>query len=155
MGYDLSARNKDAGSFHFGAFSFPVLLDACGYLWPCIGNGAQWYCVWGVDPRMPDGDNYPRIRSNDGFAVTAEEAKIMARVARNFVAIQRSLPDNNKADDAMTRGSVNQEQLLNLMTRALQHTEPGPWPVKIREDFVDRFEAFAEWADTSGGFKIW
>jgi len=86
MSYDLTPVNEEAGPFRFGAFSFPVLLEACGYLFACIHNGAKWYCAFGADPRMPEGDEYPRLLSNDGFAVTAEEARIMARVARNFVA---------------------------------------------------------------------
>jgi hypothetical protein len=32
---------------------------------------------------------------------------------------------------------------------------PAKWPVKIRTDFTDRFEAFADWAEKSGGFQIW
>lgn len=128
MGYDLEPSNKKADWFHFGALSWPVLLEACGYLWPAIQNGGQWYCVFGVDKRMPKGHTYPEIITNDGFRVTAEEGRIMARVARNFVAIQRSLPE--------VRG-------------------PGDeWPVAIRDDFVDKFDAFATWAEKARGFRI-
>lgn len=84
MGYDLSPKNEAAGDFHFGAFSFPVLLEACGYLFSSISRGGQWYCAFGNDPRM--GDTYPMILSNDGFPVTEEEAKIMARDRAQFRA---------------------------------------------------------------------
>ncbi len=128
MGYGLSPNNNELDSFHFGAFSFPVLLEACGYLFPCIHDGGSWYCAFGTDERMPTGDTYPRLLSNDGFKVTAEEARIMARVARNFVAIQRTLPDYG--------GKEN-------------------WPIKMRTDFTDKFEQFAEWAEKSEGFAVW
>ena len=154
MGYDLESKNN--GSFHFGAFTFPVLLDACGYLWPCIGSGSQWYCVWGADSRMPDGDDYPRLRSNDGFEVTEEEAKIMARVARNFVAIQRSLPETHRGTGtADTQVEFKREDIAKSLMKGMFGGPDGPWPRKVRDDFVDRFEEFAEWAEDSGGFAIW
>ena len=136
MGYDLQPRNKELEQFYLRAFSFPVLLVICGYLWPCINRGPKWCCVFGVDERMPKGQTSPTLITNDGFRVTAEEARIMARMTRNFVAIQRSLPDQ-------------EEQGMSTLGY-LEH-----WPRKIRDDWVDRFEAFAEWAEQSQGFKIW
>jgi hypothetical protein len=136
MGYDLVPRNRKLGGFYIGSFSFPILLEAAGYLYPCIqGPSGQWYCLFGADKRMPKGDTYPRLISNDGFRVTAEEARVLARVARNYVAIQRSLPE--------------QEQQPFDMPAYLKH-----WPQKIRTDFVDKFEQFAAWADKSQGFAI-
>lgn len=158
MGYDLKATNADVEPFRFGAFSFPVLLEACGYLWPCIHRGGQWYCTFGVDPRMPQGDNYPALLSNDGFKVTAEEARIMARVARNFVAIQRTLPD--PTPEEMEGAGWNQKPIFErkdveqVLMRAMSGAAPGPWPVKIRADFTDLFEKFAPWAERSGGFAV-
>jgi hypothetical protein len=127
MGYDLRAKNEKAEDFHFGAFSFPILIEACGYLFSAISIGPRWCTAQpNPDPRM--GEGYPMLLTNDGFPVTDEEAKIMARVARNFVAIQRGLPDNQPEQEK---------------------------PMKIRKDFVDKFEKFAEWAESSGGFEIW
>lgn len=125
MGYDLIANNKKCEDFHFGAFSFPVLLEACGYLFPCIQHKGQWFCVFGKDERMPKEDDYPRLISNDGMKITKEEAKIMARIAENFVIIQRKLENDSK------------------------------WPIKIREDFINKFEKFSEWAPKTNGFEIW
>jgi hypothetical protein len=42
MGYDLSPKNAKAGDFHFGAFSFPVLLEACNYLFSAIHHGGRF-----------------------------------------------------------------------------------------------------------------
>lgn len=157
MGYDLTAKNDDAGDFHFGAFSFPVLLEACGYLFSSIHHGGQWYCAFGLDPRM--GDRYPMLLTNDGFVVTEEEAKIMARIARNFVAIQRTLPDEDMTEGvAGTKGKegFRREDVERMLIAAMNDTEANEkWPRKIRADFVDRFERFADWAEKSGGFEIW
>jgi hypothetical protein len=157
MGYDLKADNAAAKSFHFGAFSFRVLLAECGLLWPVAHNGGQWYCVWGADPRMPEGDTYPRLLSNDGFHVTADEARIMARVARNFVAIQRSLPEDNRGRlTTKTQVEFRKADVMEMLMLAMSGArKTGPWPEKIRDDFTDMFERFADWVEKSGGFEIW
>lgn len=155
MGYELSPRNKGVEGFSIGAFSFPILLEACGYLWPMVQNGGQWYCAFGTDPRMPQGDTYPRLISNDGFRVTAEEARIMARVASNYVAIQRSLPDEQpKAVGISGQSEFRKDDVLEILMRGMSGGTKDPWPKKIREDFVARFAEFAEWAPKSGGFRI-
>lgn len=158
MSYDLDPTNKEAGDFRLGAFSFPVLLEACGYLWPCIHNGGQWYCAFGVDPRMPEGDTYPAILSNNGFHVTAEEAAIMARVARNFVAIQRTLPDPSPEELAgagvQQKAEFRRADVEQMVLRAMSGARKDPWPLKIRQDFTDSFERFAAWAEKSGGFRV-
>ena len=154
MSYDLRAANTDIDDFTLGAFSFPVLLEACGYLFPCIHNGGRWYCVFGADPRMPKGCKYPALLSNDGFKVTADEAKIMARIARNLVEVQRSLPDDNATNDMRSKSTFTKDD-LHILMNAMHGNGPEPWPVKIRTDFTDKFQAFAEWADLSGGFEIW
>jgi hypothetical protein len=157
MSYDLTP-NADIEDFRFGAFSFPILLEACGYLWPCIHNGGQWYCAFGTDPRMPNGDKYPALLSNDGFPVTAEEARIMARVARNFVAIQRTLPDPTPEElvgaGLQQKAEFKRDDVEALLMRAMSGGKEH-WPLKIRADFTDKFEQFADWADRSKGFAIW
>lgn len=121
MGFDLTPKKKGVEDFHFGAFSWPVLLEACGYLFPSITGEGKYCC-----PNTQK--DWVQIGTNDGFSIGATDAKLMARVARNFVAIQRTLgPEAEKLG----------------------------WPRPIRTDFVDRFEAFADWAEKSGGFKIW
>jgi hypothetical protein len=139
MGYDFTPKNTDAGSFRMGAFLFPHFLEQCGAYFLCIQQpyGAKYFFVSGIDERMPEGDNYPRLISNDGFPVTEEEAKVLARIARNYVTIQRSLEDQPEDD-------------YFLKPVAMQ-----PWPRKIREDLVDHLEKFADWAEQSGGFEIW
>lgn len=121
MSFDFTPKIKSAGDFTLGAFSWPVLLEAFGYLFPCV-NGKGQYCCDG------DKKEWIQIGTNDGFAINATDAKLMARCARNFVAIQRGLPEGQ---------------------------EDYKWPMKIRTDFIDKFEKFADWAEKSGGFKIY
>lgn len=124
MSYDFRPKKKAAGDFHLGAFSWPVLLEAFGYLFPCVNGKGQYCCVG-------DKREWIQIQSNDGFKIGAKDAKLMARCARHFVAIQRGLPEE-KAGDSDYK-----------------------FPMKIRTDFVDKFEKFADWADASGGFSIY
>ena len=153
MSYDLKPNKKGLESFHFGAFSWGPLLSACGLLWPAMFNGGQWYCVWDVDPRLT-GD-YPALMTSEGMEITEEEAKIMARCARNLVVVQRSLPTENADESVVGRKEgINREQLLELLAKTVSGGINQKWPLKLRSDFVDRYEQFAEWADKSGGFKI-
>lgn len=124
MGYDLYAKNEELDRFHFGAFSWPILEEVFGYLFPYITSKGRWYAVY-IDPRF-DEHGFPD--TNDGFPVTDNEAKIMARMTRNFVAIQRSITDDVTVDG---------------------------WPQRVRADLVEKFDKFADWADRSGGFQIW
>jgi len=101
MGYDLEPNNKNLDTFHFGAFSWPILLEACGYLYPAVQKRVQWEMAGNagdIDKRFKNCE-YPPILSNDGFYVTTEEAKIMARMAENFVAIESGKPDGKRIRD--------------------------------------------------------
>ncbi len=154
MGYDLTAKNPDVDEFHFGAFSWPVLLEACGCLWPSLHSGGQWYCVFEAEPRF-EGCSYPPPLANDGFEVTAEEARIMARMARNFVAIQRTLPDDHISGGLTGKPEFRREDVEAILKKAMTgRSLDEKWPVKVRADFTDRFEKFADWAERSGGFEI-
>ena len=131
MAYDFRP-NTATEAFHMNAFSWPYLLATFGYLFPVIHQGPQWCMAPGGDPRLTGSE--PEIITNDGFPVTAEESKIMARMVRNVVAIQRSLPEESRWHPGM---------------------RDEPWPVKIRNDWVDLFERFAQWLERSEGFQIW
>lgn len=133
MGYDLLPNNQESEGFHFGAFSWLVLLEAFGYLFPEVHKWGRYHYVQGLDERHNSGT----LGSNDGFLVTDEEAKIMARMAKNFTAIQQSLPRQDEEVDIFAPAALQ------------------PWPRKIRSDFTKLFEKFAEWALQSEGFAIW
>jgi hypothetical protein len=152
MGYDLTPRDESAGPFRFGAYTWPIVLEACGYLWPMAYRTPRWYCAFDADPRF-QGLDYPPPLGNWGFEVTTIEALIIARVARNFVAVQRSLPEANRSRGALCRELATAEDLTRFVAMG-GDVPPGPWPVKIRDDLTDHIEAFAAWAEASGGFRI-
>lgn len=88
MGYDLVPRNKKVKEFYFGAFSYPVLIEACGAYFPVIRtneNHGGWR--WMPSKRM-GGYEMPLLLTNDGFKITAAEAKVMARCARNYADLK-------------------------------------------------------------------
>lgn len=159
MGYILKPKKKSAGDFEFGAFSFPVLLEVTNHLFACIHHGGKWYCDFAADPRMvidsEKPNEYPKILS-DGFEVTHEEAVIMARMAKNWVAIQRSLPESHEnANKAIQNGVFKRDDLMDILSSAISNCSIEPeWPRKIRTDFVDKIEKFTEWAPKTGGFVI-
>lgn len=152
MSYDLVPNDTTAGVFAMGVLSWPVLLEACGYLFPCIHNGGRWHCMFGVDDRMGTGE-YPLILTNDGFPVTEEEARIMARIARNYVATQRLLPEDNESAPALSKEALTRDDAMNAMRQGLFGGNTK-WPLKVRTDIVDRIDRFADWADKSQGFCI-
>ena len=160
MGYKLRPSNKELEPFEFGAFSFPVLLDACGYLFPCIHNGPQWYCDFAADHSLigthPDGSGstYPTILGG-GYYVTREEAIIMSKIARNFVSIQRSLPEENRVGGFVGQVQFKREDIEKILVEAMNPSpRPKPWPPKVRDDFTDKIEKFIDWAVQSHGFTI-
>jgi hypothetical protein len=125
MGFDLTAVN-DGSAFHFSAFTWPRVLEATGYLFPYVSRGAQWFHAPDADPLVTDDDEfgYRLMGSNDDFEVSDEDARLIARCCRNFVAL--NAPD--RADDEC----------------------PDP----LREDLRVRIRDFADWAEASGGFTI-
>lgn len=102
MGYSLKPNNKKLKPFDFGAFSFPVLLGACGYLFESyhgqgIENGSWEMLIEPKDKRYV-GKMYPPILCNDGFEVTAFEAKVMGVCALNFSRLSRGKIRNDFLD---------------------------------------------------------
>ena len=85
MSYDLIPRNKSLEEFHMSAFTFPRILEICVYLFTCIQIGPEWTCSFGHDKRM--GKDYPDILQNNGFPVSALEARIMSRMTRNWLLL--------------------------------------------------------------------
>ena len=137
----LHPRNKALERFDIGTGCWGYLLEHAGLVWPLMFNGARWWAVSGTDPRMPTveaGDVfYPDILGDSGrqFRVTADEARILARTARNMVTIQEMLPESH--------AKANDSHLPDYQR---------VWPVKVRDDWPPVWAAFAEWAEKSRGF---
>ena len=128
MGYDLRANNKKLDDFHFGAFSFPLLLEKCGHLFPTHHGNGYGMCSWIFSEKTKD-KRYKRVKyppelCNDGFKVSSFEAKVMSICATNFCDIQESLTEEHK-------------------------------DFYVRDDFIKLFRKFAEWSKISNGFRIY
>lgn len=134
MGYDLTPRNKAAGDFSMGAFSWCWMLDA-GVGLP-IGYGPGFLPGQYIYLSRPDGKS---PADNDGARITATEAKEMAKVARWVAAYQ----------DALYREWEKMPKAECVRIADMQHRT-----VPVRRDFVEKVRAFADWAEKSGGFNI-
>lgn len=136
MGYELKPKNKEIDELQIGAFSWPIILEetGIGYI---IGYGA------GIDPRtyVYQTGNSGSPTSNDGYMVTAFEAKAMAKAARGFVSVQRFM---RKEWDSLTEDDrARKEQFEDAYKK--------PW----HDSKINLVETFAEFAEKSSGFRIW
>lgn len=134
MGFDLTPRNKAAGDFSMGAFSWAWMLDA-GVGFP-VGYGPGPSPGSFVYRPRPDG---LCVGYNDGARVTAAEAKQMAQLARWIADYQ---------DDLYAEFMKEPEARREHMRSTPMYTVP------VRRDFVEKVRAFADWAVKSGGFRI-
>lgn len=138
MGYVLVPRNKAVGAFNMGSFTWSWILNAGVGL--VIGTGPA---------KNPCTHSYVRDAKgrsphcNDGYRVTAEQARAMALVARGLVQVQRFI---NTEWDQMSENARKDASDRNSMTHLYRDA--------IRDDFLDTAERFAEWAAMSGGFTI-
>lgn len=136
MGMDLRPRNKAAGDFHWGAFGWSwMLAEGVGLPvghFPGLSPG-EFIFLGRADGRS--------LGYNDGARVTAKEAKQMAMVSRWIVAKQRAMQDQFLARSEEERERMRED-------RFKVYTLP------VRTDWVDQLEAFADWAEKSGGFRV-
>lgn len=128
MGFDLAALtpiDPERTDFHFSAFTWPRVIQACGYLFPYVERGGRWFHAPEADPLVTDENpyGYRLLGSNDDFEVS-EDARLIARCVRNYVALN----DHSRAEDS----------------------QPDP----LRADLLDKFREFAEFAEGSGGFAV-
>lgn len=136
MGYDLRPRNKAAGDFQMGAFSWCWMLDN-GVGLP-VGYGPGFAPGQFIYRTRPDGKC---IGHNDGARITAAEAKEMAKVARWLADYQ---------DDLYAQWMKEPEENRQRM----QDNTNRLYKCPVRRDFVEKVRAFAEWAEHSGGFRV-
>lgn len=144
MSYDLIARNKKISSIGIGAFSWPIMLQdtGMGYV---LGYGAN------VEPAsyVYQGGNNGSPSSNDGYKVTSFEAKAMAKVARGYISVKRFI---NKQYEDMD------EKKREFYKSSLYHGENGivkkMFEQPVSEEFLQKLDVFAEFAEQSNGFKI-
>lgn len=136
MGYSLYPRNKKLESMKFGAFSWSWMLDA--------GVGLPAGHMKGREPasfRYAPDKKGRCIMYNDGFRVDAFTAKAMAASARTVASAYRAI--NREWDE------------LTPERRESQQRMPDIYRLGVREDFIEKAEKFAEWAEKSQGFGVY
>ena len=138
MGYDLKPRNKELEWYSMGIFSWSWMLNKGVGL--VIGTGyaikpAQYSYIADKRGASP--------QSNDGYYVTSKQAKIMAVVARGLVSVEKF-----KVQQWNEYTPEIQKQMQDWNDKHKLYNMP------VREDFINKVENFAEWAEKSGGFWI-
>lgn len=136
MGFDLRPRNKKAGELSVGAFTWLWMLES-GIGWP-VGYGCGMRHGEFVWSRRPD-DRC--LQHNDGARVSASEAKDMAKAARWIASYQDSL------------WSVWIQETESFRLHMQQN--PQLYRMPVRRDVVEKARAFADWAERSGGFRVY
>lgn len=118
-------------------FTWPVILNETGACY-LFGYG---YFKFDPGKYVYDGsreDGSPV--SNDGFEVTQEEARIMARLFRGYVSVKRELREEwNKKPE---REQIRIKSLLG------DKVEPPA------EEFLHKVEMLADFCEQSEGFNI-
>lgn len=139
MGFDLRPRNKAAGEFNGNGFWWHWMLEAGVGLPLCHGRGIAPGSFAYV--RRPDGLG---VGYNDGARVTAEEAKQMAQLARWVADYQDTLHHCYENAPQADRDHWHAQRGIS-----------GLYNLPARRDFVEKTRTFADWAEKSGGFRVW
>lgn len=137
MGYDLKPRNKTVDTFSMGAFSYSWMMQSAVGMVVGYGEGLEPASY--VSYRRKDDCD---LMCNDGGQVSAKEAKEMARIARLVAEQEDRLHFHfDKADQATKeRYEKNEYKLYRL---------------PVRKDFIQKIRDFADFAEKSGGYKVY
>lgn len=136
MGYDLTPKNENAGSPRGMIFTWPIILNETGacYLFGYGENTARagFYVYNGSrGPGSPV--------SNDGFKVTASEAKIMAKLFKGYVFVKRAIREEWE--------KISEDERNMLLSINKKASPPS-------SDFIDKVESLIDFCEKSGGFTI-
>lgn len=139
MPYDLMPANKELQEYSIGAFSWPIILQE---------TGMGYILNYGLAMR-PGSYSYQKGNSgspvsNDGYIVTEEEAKMMARVARGYLSVKRFI---NSEWGQLTEEQREQYKKPSSSGQPIYQEETSEASLKQIEDFAD-------FAEKSGGFSI-
>lgn len=138
MGYTLVPRNKKVDEIDIGAFSWPIVLQetGAGYL---LGYGA------GLSPStyVYQTGNHGSPASNDGYIVTASEARAMGKMARGWISVKEFV---NADWDKMPEDERRRKEEWNKRNKIYQSY--------TGEKFMNIVKKFADFAEACGGFRI-
>lgn len=136
MSYDFTPRNKKAGPYCIGAFSWPHMLDAG--LGLVLGTGEGFKPAEFIYIKRPDN---LCVQYNDGARVSAKECKDLAKVARWIATIQDARIKQWYTVEPADRQRMENDKL-------------GLYKLPWHPDAVKKFRDFADWCEKAGGFRI-
>jgi hypothetical protein len=145
MPFDFTPKNKASGEYSVGCFSWSFMLDAG--LGLVLGTGEGFRPGQFVYITRPDG---LCVHYNDGARVSAREAQELAKVARWIARVQEARIEQWKTIPAEEQKRMEADSKTRL-DHGLSRVYKLPWAPET----VQQFRAFADWAEKSGGFKIW
>ena len=134
MGYTMIPLKKNAYSIDGNIFTWPMALNL---------TGAGYLLGYGENTISP-GQYFYKPRngspvSNDGFKVTATEAKTIAKIFRGYISTKKSIREEF-------------EKLSDLQKEWIRKDRPHDVPPG--EEFLDKIEKIAAFCEQSGGFRI-
>lgn len=137
MGFDLRPRNKNLNTFTMGSFSYGWMMDSpVGWV---VGYSKGITPTSYIAYVREDGCD---LMSNDGGRVSAKEAKQMARMARLLAENQKQLHNHFDKLDEVTK-------------KIYEENKDNRYHLPVRKDFIEKIEAFADFAEKSGGFRVY
>ena len=130
MSYDLHPHNRKLGTLHMGMLSWPWMLKQGVGLIIGYGPGARA----GHSVSGPRNGAHPD--DNNGFPVSGNEARMMARAAHYLAEVWK----------------VNNREWVEMSEEERQRWRVEHCPVGL--DTIEKVERFSKWAWKSKGFKI-
>lgn len=136
MGYDLRPKNKEVPEQRGMIFTWPIILQE---------TGAGYLLGYGDNTSSPGMYVYNGSRgpgspvSNDGFKVTASEAKVMAKLFRGYVFVKRCIREE---------WEKKTEEEKAMILAILKNAKPPS------EEFLNKVESLIDFCEKSGGFRI-
>lgn len=144
MSYDLKPRNKKIEEVRFGAFIWSIMLQETGMGY-VLGYGANITPASYVYNTGRKGSPV----SNDGYRVSSDEAKAMAKVARGYISVKRFI--NKQYEEASDEQKNNWKSALYYGEKRLVKKL---YEQEVSEDLLLKIEKFADFAENSNGFAI-
>ena len=134
MSFTLISNNPDLKPIEVGSNSWVIYMQdfALGYVLN-YGTGLK------SGSYVYEDGNKGTPTSNDGYIVTAEQAKAMALVAKGFVFVQRAVNEQWEALEQVQREHYEGSRFCRQ---------------SVHEDHLTWLEAFAAFAEKSNGFTI-
>lgn len=136
MGFDFVPKKKEAGPYHIGAFSWPIMLEKGLGLVLGVGKGfrpGEFIYITRPDKLC--------VEYNDGARVSAKESKELAKVARWIARVEQA---------RINQWKTVPEKEQETMKADTMHIYDLPWA----QERVEDFKKFADWCEKSGGFRI-